>query len=141
MVGDSRVHNLERKSQYLENAVAGLEAKLQSLSIIVTGAGKQGIKNSKESKIWKVLSTIFPISKAFSGETSLAGAVADNVAVIGLREAVTWNHRSLKIIWVILILLGAVGTIHYMYTNTNEYLNKEVATKVKIDPKSLYKMV
>lgn len=55
---------------------------------------------------------------------------SDSIAVIGLKEALTWEHRPLKAVWILLILLGFAGTIVYIYHNTNDYLNAETATKV-----------
>src|SRR5690349_5901860 len=56
--------------------------------------------------------------------------MANQVGIIGLREAVTLRHKPLKVIWIILVVLGAIATSYYIYKNIDEYINKEPATKV-----------
>lgn len=68
------------------------------------------------------------LSKIFLGK--LPVHFAENVSVVGLKDAVTYRHTVIRIIWVLLLLCGTGATAYYMYNIILEYLKNSTATKV-----------
>lgn len=58
--------------------------------------------------------------------------LADNVsALVGLKEALTLRRRPIKVVWILLLCLGLIGTGYYVYNTASDYLANPTATHVR----------